>query len=256
MTTLRLSKAGAGAGAAHEACYLFAYPDPGTGGDPWTIGVGHTPAAGAPPVRRGDRITMQRAFEIYAADMGAVERDVRGVVDVLRGPYMAQHKFDALCIFHLNTGAIRSGSIDDKLKRGDEAGALATWSQYINAGGKPMKGLITRRAEEIDLWRTGRYPVRKILIKDTPTGSGRYIAANAIPWRNDAGGVPAPVVPGTVLPPIVIDADPPPVRVVKVPVTPVRVRVPLKVPPAAPSIWTRLGAWFRSIFLNKDEWSG
>jgi lysozyme len=244
---MRLSKAGAGFSAAHEACYLFAYPDPGTGGDPWTIGVGHTAAAGAPVVRRGDRITLARAFEIYAADMGRVEADVRAAIR----PQLAQHQFDAACSFHLNTGAIRSGSIDDKINRGDEAGALKTWSQYINAGGKPMKGLITRRVEEIALWRTGHYPARKILIKDTPTGSGRYIAAGAIPWRDDAGGA---VVPPVV--PVVLDADRPPVKVVKSPVPPARVRVPITVQSAAPSIWSRVGGWLLSVFWSKDEWSG
>lgn len=233
MTTGQLSKAGAGAGAAHEACYLFAYPDPATGREPWTIGVGHTAAAGPPVVRRGDRISLARAFEIYAADMGKVERDVRAAIR----PQLKPHQFDAACIFHLNTGAIRSGSIDDKLNRGDEAGALATWSQYVNAAGKRMQGLVTRRAEEIALWRTGRYPARKILIKDTATGSGRYIAASAIPWRDETGAVP----------PIVIDADPPPVKVVKSPVPSVRVRVPLTVPPAAPSIWSQVGAWLRRM---------
>lgn len=208
MTTGRLSKAGAGAGAAHEACYLFAYPDPATGGDPWTIGIGHTAAAGAPVVRRGDRITLARAFEIYADDMGAVERDVRAAIR----PELKQHQFDAACIFHLNTGAIRSGSIDDKLNRGDEVGALATWGLYVNAAGKRMAGLVTRRAEEIELWRTGRYPVRKILIKDTSTGSGRYIAATAIPWRDDPGGSPAPTVP-----PVVIEAERPAPVIVRAP---------------------------------------
>lgn len=239
MTTGRLSKAGAGAGAAHEACYLFAYPDPGTGGDPWTIGVGHTAAAGPPVVRRGDRISLARAFEIYAADMGAVERDVRAAIR----PELEQHQFDAACSFHLNTGAIRSGSIDDKLNRGDEAGALATWSRYINAGGKPMKGLITRRAEEIAMWKTGRYPVRKVLIKDTATGSGRYIAASAIPWRDDGEQPAAPV------PTVVIEADRPPVKIVKSPV-PGRVRVPMVPTPAAPTLWSQVRAWFYDMFIR------
>lgn len=200
MTTGQLSKAGAGFSAAHEAIYLYAYPDPGTGGDPWTIGIGHTAAAGAPVVRRGDRITMQRAFEIYASDMGRVERDVRGAIK----PELKQHQFDAACSFHLNTGAIRAGSIDDKLNRGDEAGALATWSQYINAGGKPLNGLITRRREEIALWKTGTYPARKILVRDSATGSGRYISATSIPWRGEAAPVPPPIA-----------ADPPAPVIVK-----------------------------------------
>lgn len=230
MTTGQLSRAGAGVGAAHEACYLFAYPDPGTGGDPWTIAVGHTAAAGPPIVRRGDRVTIQRAFEIYAADMASVENRVRRGIRRQLKPY----EFDAACIFDLNTGAITSGSIDEKLNAGDVEGAMKTWSQYINAGGKPMNGLRTRRAEEIALFRTGRYPVRKILIKDTPTGSGRYIDAGAIPWRDQA---PEPLA-GV---PLVIEAERPPVVVVKSPV---------KTTPVASTWFQKVGKWFADPRFN------
>lgn len=238
MTTGSLSKAGAAFSASHEACFLFAYPDPGTGGEPLTIGVGHTRAAGEPVVRRGDRISFQRAFEIYAADMGRVERGVRAAIK----PELKQHQFDAACSFHLNTGAIGSGSIDDRLNRGDEAGALAVWGQYVNAGGKPMAGLITRRREEIALWRTGQYPARRLLIRDTPTGSGRYVDASTIPWRGDA---PAPVSP-----PIVVEADRPAPVIVK---SPVKVTVParpVRVPaqPVRPAAATSL-PWY-TRFLN------
>ena len=37
----------------HEGCELHAYPDPGSGGEPWTIGVGHTGG-----VKPGDTCTM------------------------------------------------------------------------------------------------------------------------------------------------------------------------------------------------------
>lgn len=204
---MRLSRQGAGACAAHEACYLYGYPDPGTGGEPWTIGIGHTSAAGLPKVRRGDRITLARAFEIYAADMAKYEKGVMHVLTTYTFSKLRQHEFDALVSFHFNTGAIKTGSVDDKLNRGDVEGALRTWGQYINAGGRPMKGLITRRREEIELFRTGRYPARRLLIRDTPTGSGRYIDANAIPWRDE-----------TVVPQITAEIPPP-----KVVTSPVKV---------------------------------
>jgi len=235
MTNRRLSKAGAGAGAAHEACYLFAYPDPGTGGDPWTIGVGHTGRAGLPNVRRGDRISFTRAFEIYAVDMGKVETDVNRAITV----DLEQHEFDAACIFHLNTGAIRAGSVDDKLNRGDRAGAFKTWGAYINAGGKPMKGLITRRAEEIEIFKTGRYPTRRILVKDTQTGSGRYVAPSSIPWRGDvpAGGIdPTPVA----RPAIVAEIPAP-----KIVTSPVKVATPARPigKPASAPWYSRFWEW-------------
>jgi lysozyme len=47
--TTKTSKAGGAFIAAFEGVELKAYPDPGTGGDPWTIGVGHTAAAGPRP---------------------------------------------------------------------------------------------------------------------------------------------------------------------------------------------------------------
>jgi GH24 family phage-related lysozyme (muramidase) len=203
MTSGRLSQAGAAFSAAHEALYLYAYPDPGTGGEPMTIGVGHTRAAGLPAVRRGDRVTIARAFEIFAADMAPVQDDVRKAFKA----EIDQAQFDAACSFQLNTGAIRAGSIDDKFNRGDVAGALATWSQYNRAGGRVMKGLINRRADELALWRTGRYPPSKILVHDTATGSGRYIAASAVPW----GDGEAVAAAGPVLPPITADRPLPPV---------------------------------------------
>ena len=42
---------------AHEGCRLKSYPDPGSGGDPWTIGYGHT----GPEVVPGLTITQEQA---------------------------------------------------------------------------------------------------------------------------------------------------------------------------------------------------
>lgn len=188
---MMLSRRGAGSNAAHEALYLYAYPDPGTGGEPWTIGIGHTRAAGLPAVKRGDRVSMARAFEIYATDMAKFENGVRTAVKVP----VKQHQFDALVSFHFNTGALRTGSVDDKLNRGDVEGALAVWGQYVNAGGKRMAGLVTRRREEISLFRTGVYPSRRILVRDTPTSIPRQISPDSIPWREDGHSAPqAPVI--------------------------------------------------------------
>lgn len=36
-----------------EGCSLTAYPDPGTGGDPWTIGYGWTHSVDGKPVKPG-----------------------------------------------------------------------------------------------------------------------------------------------------------------------------------------------------------
>lgn len=44
-----------------EGVRLNAYPDPGTGGVPWTIGYGNTTYEDGSPVRQGDTITRERA---------------------------------------------------------------------------------------------------------------------------------------------------------------------------------------------------
>ncbi len=222
----QLSRRGAGACAAHEALYLYAYADPGTGGDPWTAGIGHTAAAGPPPVKRGDRWTMPFAFQVYRRDMGAVVRDVNRRVRVK----LTQHQFDALCSFHLNTGAIGSGTVDDKLNRGDVAGALGTVLQYTRAGGKVMPGLVTRRREEVEMFRTGRYPVRKLIVRDRPGGQVRLMDPMTIPW--DDVQAPAPV--------IEIDRPLPPVSV-----SPVRdAPVASQQPGVIAGIWKFLKGWF------------
>ena len=48
-----------------EGCRLTAYPDPGTGGDPWTIGYGHT----GPDVYLGVTITQAEADHLLKQDL-------------------------------------------------------------------------------------------------------------------------------------------------------------------------------------------
>ena len=47
-----------------EDCKMEAYPDPGTGGEPITIGWGSTTYANGNRVRPGDTITQQKADEL------------------------------------------------------------------------------------------------------------------------------------------------------------------------------------------------
>lgn len=54
-----------------EGCELEAYPDPETGGAPWTIGWGNTRLDGR-PVRQGDRITQDQADELQIQTVQAL----------------------------------------------------------------------------------------------------------------------------------------------------------------------------------------
>lgn len=217
-----LSKRGAGACAAHEACYLYAYPDPGTGGEPITIGIGHTGRAGAPSVRMGDKITLQRAFEIFAVDMSKFEAGVRNAIRVP----LQQHEFDAALSLHFNTGAIKTGTVDDKLNAGQRDAAMATWLQYNKAGGRVMAGLVTRRREEVELFKTGRYPSRSILLRETKTATPRRLHPDNIPWREGST-------------PVVIEISRP------LPAKPVEQPKPAAAP--AGDLWTAIGRWLRGL---------
>lgn len=55
-----------------EGCRLTAYPDPETGGKPWTIGRGSNVYDDGAPVKRGDRISQELADALLA---GRLERD-------------------------------------------------------------------------------------------------------------------------------------------------------------------------------------
>ncbi|MDO8682413.1 MAG: lysozyme, partial [Armatimonadota bacterium] len=58
-----------------EGCVLAAYPDPATGGEPWTIGVGHTGG-----VQPGDTCTEEQALAWLRDDAGTAERCVNASV--------------------------------------------------------------------------------------------------------------------------------------------------------------------------------
>jgi lysozyme len=184
---MQLSKRGAGAILGHEAIYLEAYRDPvGI----WTIGAGHTKAAGGIAPRAGMVLTLDAALKIFADDMRKFEGRVsRAVKPTMLAP---QHRYDALTSFDFNTGAIDKGTVDDKLNRGDIEGGLRVLNLYVNAGGRRLAGLVTRRREEAEMFRSGRYPSRKILLKDRAGSQGRWIDPTNIPWGDASSSTAAP----------------------------------------------------------------
>lgn len=136
---------------AEEAIVLRAYRD---SGGVWTIGAGHTAAAGPPKVAEGQRITLDEALAIKRRDLAGFEAEVRAAISV----DLQQHQFDALVSFHYNTGAIRKGSVDDKINAGDVAGAMATLRLYRkDRKGHVLEGLVARRARETAMFERGEY---------------------------------------------------------------------------------------------------
>ena len=110
----------------------------------WTIGVGHTSAAGPPAVVAGLSITPAQAGDILAQDLAQFERAVEAAVAVP----LADHEFDALVSLAFNIGAeaFSRSTLVRRLNAGDRAGAAEAFLMWANAGGKPI--LLGRRKAE------------------------------------------------------------------------------------------------------------
>lgn len=129
-----------------------AYPDPGTGGEPWTIGWGAT----GPDRFNGGRITRGTVWTRAQCDQRLDEDLVRYAAEVaaaLGDAPTSQNQFDALVSFHYNTGAIARATLTRRHKAGDHQGAAAEFARWNRAGGKVLPGLVRRRAAEAALYR-------------------------------------------------------------------------------------------------------
>lgn len=131
-----------------EGCVLKAYPDPGSGGDPWTIGVGAT----GPGISKGVVWTQQQADDRLLADLA---RFGRGVWTAIAEKETTQNRFDALVSFAFNVGIgnLLSSTLLRKHVAGDYEGAAAQFIRWNKAAGKVMKGLTRRREAEAKLYK-------------------------------------------------------------------------------------------------------
>ncbi|MXP25697.1 glycoside hydrolase family protein [Altererythrobacter indicus] len=150
---MRVSSAGIALIKQFEGCarrrddgLIEAYPDPGTGGAPWTIGWGATGSGIGP----GTLWTQSQCDERLSCDL---VRYAEEVSTALGDAPTSQAQFDALISFHYNTGAISRATLTRKHRTGDYAGAAAEFARWTRAGGKVLKGLEKRRAAEAKLYR-------------------------------------------------------------------------------------------------------
>jgi lysozyme len=129
-----------------EGLRLRAYPDPATGGEPWTIGYGHTSMAGPPQVKRGMVISREEAEAILRRD---VEKFAQGVEALIKVP-VNENQFGALVSFAFNVGLgnLRKSTLLRMLNAGNYAGAAGQFPKWTKAAGKAMPGLVTRRRGE------------------------------------------------------------------------------------------------------------
>jgi lysozyme len=133
---------------------IHTYPDPGTGGEPWTIGwgaTGHDHIHGG-RIAEGTVWTQEQCDARLVRDL---ERYAAEVASVLGDAPTTQAQFDALVSFHYNTGAIARATLMQKHRARDYLGAAKEFARWNRAGGRVLKGLTRRRAAEADLYRSG-----------------------------------------------------------------------------------------------------
>lgn len=127
-----------------------AYPDPGTGGNPWTIGIGTTRYPDGHRVRPGDHVTHAQAKEYLLHDLAWVEECINHCVHV----QLSQNQYDSLCSFIYNMGcrAFEKSTLLRRLNAGKYEEAAEEFPKWVHAGGHVLRGLVTRRLEEHDIF--------------------------------------------------------------------------------------------------------
>lgn len=125
-----------------ESCVLTAYQD---SAGVWTIGYGHTKG-----VKKGDKITQYQAELFLREDLGSFEAIANRCKRI-----GTQGRYDAVLDFIYNCGPTNWEK--STLKQYIESGRK-TWEiqeqflRWVNAGGKKLGGLVTRR-----IWEANRF---------------------------------------------------------------------------------------------------
>jgi GH24 family phage-related lysozyme (muramidase) len=164
-----------------EGCELLAYPDPETGGEPWTIGWGSTRYADGRSVQTGDRIEQEQADDLLA---DRLEHDEQLLAQRIPDwSNLSAHQRAALLSFTYNCGSNWYGSegfatLSRCLREGALEQVPAALQLYVNPGGPSEAGLRRRRKAEAALWRGG------------PDGGSSPPAAQGSASPNPLVGVP------------------------------------------------------------------
>lgn len=125
-----------------EACKLAAYPDPATGGDPWTCGWGST----GKDIHPGTVWTQDQADNRLLVEVARLERRIRELVVMP----LSEGQMGALISFSYNVGLsnLAKSTLLHHLNAGDYDAASDQFPRWNKAAGKVLKGLTRRRAAE------------------------------------------------------------------------------------------------------------
>ena len=131
-----------------EGCKLQAYPDPGTGGAPYTVGYGHTGSDVTP-----DTVwTQEQADKALASDL----EHTANIVSHLLSTSVSDEQFSALVSFAYNVGVhnLASSTLLKLTNSRDFTQAAPEFLKWHFAAGKDMPGLLNRRIAEKELYES------------------------------------------------------------------------------------------------------
>lgn len=127
-----------------EQCRLVAFKHKG---DVWTIGWGHTRG-----VHEGQTCTQAEADAWLVADLVFAQLEVQTHVSIP----ITQNEYNALVdfVYNLGGGAFEKSTLRADLNAGNFAAAADEFKKWDHAAGKELAGLLARRQEEAELFRT------------------------------------------------------------------------------------------------------
>lgn len=128
----------------YEGCSLKAYLCPA---HKWTIGYGCTTYPDGTAVKEGDVITKTKAEALL------LDYVINKIMPNIRDLGLTSNQETALCslIYNIGWGAFAKSKCYKAIKNKDWETVFANWD-WIKGGGKVLKGLIKRRAEEMALF--------------------------------------------------------------------------------------------------------
>lgn len=132
-----------------EGCRLHAYPDPATGGAPFTIGYGHT----GPEVLPFGEWSQAQAEMSLSRDLGKVEQQLLKCI----ATDINDNQFSACVslVFNIGIGNFTNSTLLKKIDANDLTGAADEFLRWNHAAGKVMAGLTLRRTAERELFLKG-----------------------------------------------------------------------------------------------------
>ena len=147
-----------------EGLKTKAYQD--TGGV-WTIGYGHTAAAGEPKPKAGMVITAPDAERILLKDLTQYEAAVESLVKVK----LNDNQFAALVsfVYNIPLASFKKSKLLKKLNAGNYDAVPTELMKWVNVNHKKNQGLVNRRRAEGYLWMEGAFVTSKDVVPEQKT---------------------------------------------------------------------------------------